>query len=945
MEQARSELKATFFKDLTFRQWASQHGGVYVPVSKETRPDPYIAYLPERDVTTPSGRLLTLMSPALMVRELNDMAKQYGANLGHISSLRPLNPVNNPDPWEARALNLFESGTTEVSEISELAGKPYLRMIRVMTIGDSCLNCHSQQGYKTGDVAGGVSVSVPLFNLHQSANKKVAQIGFGHGVLWFLGIAGILTGSRKLKQSINNNELAYTALGENEARTRAILSTSLDAIITIDSMDIITDWNLQAEIIFGWSSAEVTGGRLAELIIPPQYRQQHLKGMQTYIATGSGPALSKRMEVTALRKDGSEFPVELTITPVSIGGKPAFTSFIRDISKQQKTAEQITNNFHSQRVIASVLEVSIRSIPFRQKIEQSLDIILSTPWLSSYSKGLIYIVDTKSTSLNLVAHSGIADADIKDRQIKLDECLCGKSACSPQLIFTDCVNKMRSKEYDRTQELGHYSIPINSEDKLKGVLSLYLDHEYQINEDEKNYLEAISNALGNVIQQHDNEEKLQHYAYYDELTHLPNRALFINRLSKCIKSTMRNPSYMYAVLFLDLDRFKKINDSLGHTVGNQVLMQVAKYLKQCVRDTDTVARLGGDEFSIILSDIEDIADVYRTASRIHQTLVSPIKLQHHEVFTSASIGIVHGLLTYNSHSDLLRDADIAMYRAKQKGNGHTEVFDEKMHAYAVRSLDLENELRRAVQQQEFCIYLQPIISTEQRKIIGFESLIRWINPQRGLIPPDEFIPIAEETGLINEIGLWVLDESCRLMKRWNENHPEYQSLYISVNLSPVQFLKKDLIAQIDTRLKSTALDAANLRMEITESILMENPETAEKMLRDLKTRNIRLYLDDFGTGYSSLSYLHNFPFDTLKIDRSFVSKLTTGQEHIGMVKTIIDVARNFDMDVIAEGVETREELAILNELGCHNIQGYYFSPPLPVSDAEKLLSNFKLDKP
>ena len=394
---------------------------------------------------------------------------------------------------------------------------------------------------------------------------------------------------------------------------------------------------------------------------------------------------------------------------------------------------------------------------------------------------------------------------------------------------------------------------------------------------------------------------------------------------------------MYAVLFLDLDRFKNINDSLGHTIGDQVLNCVATRLKKCVRQIDTVARLGGDEFAILLDDIEGISDAYHTASRIHQELVNPLRLKRHEVFTSTSIGIVPGLVTYENHSDLLRDADIAMYRAKKKGNGRTEIFDEKMHALAVRTLSLENELRRAMERKEFCIYLQPIVSIKHNRIIGFESLLRWNNPERGLISPEEFVPIAEETGLINEIGFWVLEESCRQIKEWSDNYPEYELLYISVNLSPVQFHQKDLVAKIDSYLQSISFDNANLCLEITENVLMDNPDAAAQMLQDLKSRNIRLYLDDFGTGYSSLSYIHNFPFDTLKIDRSFVSKLIAGEEHIGMVKTIIDVAENFDMDVIAEGVETKEQLLILKELGCHNIQGYYFSKPVSVEDAEKML--------
>ena len=943
MEQAHSELRASFYKDLTFRQWATKHGGVYVPVTEETQPDPYIDYIPERDVTTPSGRVLTLINPALMVRMFNEMAQKNNDTQGHISSLRPLNPGNKSDPWESRALEIFESGeagVNEITEVSEIDGAPYLRLIHVMKMGEKCLTCHEQQGYKLGDVAGGVSVSVPLLKLEQTADKKVMQIGIGHGVLWVFGIMGILYGSRKLNRGIIESNQAYLALGESESRTRSILNASLDAIITIDEDDLVTCWSQQAEEMFGWTAEEVEGKGLAELIVPEKYRQQHLDGIKAYIHTGEGPELNKRREVSALKKDGTEFPIELTIASIVVDGRRGFSSFIRDISDQKKAAAQINNDYHSQRVISSVLEISTRSIPFKEKLEQSLEAILSTPWLVLQGTGAIFVIDENSDTLLMAAQSGISETIQEEcSRVPFGECLCGRTAESQEVTYASCIDHRHTVQYDGINEHGHYCLPIQSEDKLMGVLNLYLNHHHQRSDEEIYFLSMIANTLGNMFRQHENEERLEHYAYYDELTGLPNRTLFIDRLDQCIKHTSRDSSYVYAVLFLDLDRFKNINDSLGHTVGDQVLNGVAERLQKCVREVDTVARLGGDEFAMILDDIDDISDAYHTASRIHQELISPLQLERHEVFTSASIGIVSGKVAYELHSDLLRDADTAMYRAKQKGNGHTEVFDEKMHAHAVKTLTIETELRRAVERQEFCVHYQPIVSAESNRIVGFESLLRWNNPVRGFISPGDFIPIAEETGLINEIGIWVLQESCRQIKLWNEKYAEHESLYISVNLSPIQFLQKDFVAQIDSQLNSISFDTSNLRLEITESILMENPETAAQMLRDLKSRNIRLYLDDFGTGYSSLSYIHNFPFDTLKIDRSFVSKLARGQEHIGMVKTIIAVAKNFNMDVIAEGVETKEQLSILKELGCENIQGYYFSEPVSDSEAEKMLGN------
>lgn len=947
MDQARSELRANFFKDLTFRQWATKHGGVYVPVTEETQPDPYIDFIPERDVVTPSGRTLTLINPALMVRQFNEMAREtYGAH-AHISSLRPLNPINKPDPWEQQALQLLEQGTSEVNAIDSIDGKRYLRLIRPMVMGPKCLTCHFNQNYKAGDVAGGVSVSVPLTELEASTHNRVLQLGAGHGILWCLGLAGIYLGSRKLNQGVDDNKRAYLALRENEERTSAILSTSLDGIITIDANDRITNWNRQAESIFGWQASEVMGKKLSDHIIPEQQREMHLAGIRKYIENGHDQILNKLVEVNAINKQGHEFPIELTIAPIMTNGRHAFSAFVRDISARKKTEQQISHDYHSQRVIASVLEISMRSIPFRERLEQSLEQILSTPWLSLQGTGAIFVVDNEPGHLILAAQRGISET-IQQRcnRVKFGDCLCGTAAQTQELVFSSCLDHHHTFSHPGMKEHGHYCIPIISEDTLVGVLNLYLDHNHKKNTEELQFLNAIANTLGNMIHRQKSDEKLQHYAYYDELTELPNRTLFIDRMEHCIKHADRHREYMYAVLFLDLDRFKNINDSLGHTIGDQVLDCVAERILTCVRPEDTVARLGGDEFGILLDDITDIADAYRVANRIHSELQKPLQLERHEVFTSTSIGIAPGTMPYRHPNELLRDADTAMYRAKHQGNGHTAVFDEAMHSSAVKLLTLETELRRAVERQEFEIHYQPIVSALTGRIVGFESLVRWNHPARGLVPPVDFIPIAEETGLINEIGLWVLQESCRQNQLWNRHHPGHESLYVSVNLSAVQFMQKDLVAQIDQCIHSNSYNTQNLRLEITESVLMENPETTNQILHDLKSRGIRLYIDDFGTGYSSLSYLHSFPFDSLKIDRSFVSKLGSGEEHEGMVKTIIDIARNFNMELIAEGVESREEIAQLKKMGCENLQGYYFSRPLVASEAEELLScpNWNLDQ-
>ena len=938
IDKARSELRTQFFKDVAFRKWATRHGGVYVPVTEDMQPDPYVAFLPERDVITPSGRMLTLINPALMLRQFNEMANSENGTQIRLSSLKPINPHNSPDPWESDALRRFDQGIEEVTEVSNIQGNPYLRLIRPMILTKQCLHCHDKQNYKQDDIAGGVSISIPLTELNITAEKRMKELGLGHAGLWFLGIIGITIGGRKLKLRINESNRAYHALSESEERIRSTLCTSLDAIVTTDATDKITAWNQQAEFIFGWSADEVLGQSLADHIIPVRYREMHHAGVRAYLETGKGSFLNKRTELTALNKDNIEFPIEITIAPIMLDGKPAFSAFIRDISKSKKAETQIRQDYHSQRVIASILEISMHSIPFKEKLELSLEQILSTPWLTLQCRGVIFITDNETKTMVMAAQCGLAEEIIEQcSQLAFGKCLCGKAAEKQEVIFASHIGEDHTITYDGIKDHGHYTIPIMLEDNLMGILNLYLDAGHIQNDEEIQFLNVIANTLGNMIHRYRSDEKLHYYAFYDELTGLPNRTLLFDRMTQCVEHARRHNNYQYAILFMDLDRFKNINDSLGHTIGDKVLKYVAKLLLRCVRSDTTVSRLGGDEFAILLDDIAEVADAYRVAERIHHELLKPMVLEHYEVFTSASIGIAVGQADYDNPEDILRDADTAMYRAKQKTNDQTKVFDERMHANAVSLLKLETELRRAVEREEFCLYYQPIVSSSTGCIVGFEALLRWNHPERGIVSPTEFITIAEETGLINEISYWVLREACRQNQVWNNNDVIPYQLYVSVNLSAVQFRQKDLIKRIDHELQSLSFNTKNLRLEITESALIDNPKRVNQMLRDLKNSGIDLYLDDFGTGYSSLSYLHNFPFDTLKIDRSFVNKLGAGNEHVGMVNTIIDVARNFNMGVVAEGVETKEQILQLRKLGCEHLQGHYFSKPLPVEETKILL--------
>ena len=449
-----------------------------------------------------------------------------------------------------------------------------------------------------------------------------------------------------------------------------------------------------------------------------------------------------------------------------------------------------------------------------------------------------------------------------------------------------------------------------------------------------NYI-AEQERISRVLEE--TKEHFRHAAFHDSLTGLPNRAMFTELLKAEIESSKRLKDHMFAVLFLDLDRFKNINDSLGHTHGDLLLVAFAERLEKALRPVDTLARFGGDEFAILLSGMTDATDTVRVAQRIQDELTQPFVLDKNSAFATASIGIALSSSGYDRPEDILRDADTAMYRAKENGKARYELFDHGMHARAVSRLQLESDLRQAIEQKEFSVYYQPIVCLQTGRLSGFEALVRWNHPRRGLVSPLDFIPVAEETGLIVPIGQWVLNEACKHIRECQMNSPSHRSLSLSVNLSARQVAQPDLLEQIKQALETSKLNPHCLKLEITESVVMENAEAAALMFKQLRSLGVQLSIDDFGTGYSSLSYLHRFPLNYLKIDRSFVMRLTTDNDN-AIVRTISTLARNLGMEVIAEGIETEEQYQQLKMLGCEYGQGYLFSRPVDNDGVRHLLA-------
>ncbi len=635
---ARLEAIANFNKDQAFRAWGTNHGGVYVPVTERTKPSPYLNHIPEKDLTSPSGKQLTLMNPASMLRQMmEDYNDLYGVK-GKITSLRPLNPDNAPDTWESEALKAFQMGEKERFEITEISGEPFLRLIRPMITREGCLKCHRHQGYEVGDIRGGVGVSVPLTHYLSIAEARKQNYWTILSVVWIVGMGVI------------------------------------------------------------W-----------------------------------------------------------------LGGKRG----------QQRIMERM-----------------------------------------------------------------------------------------------------------------------------------------------------------------DYEGKIWQQANFDGLTGLANRNLFMDRLDRALAYARRD-DHQLALLFIDLDRFKDVNDTRGQDIGDRLLQEAAQRLQACVREMDTVSRLGGDEFTIILPEISEGMSANQVTGNILAALSSPFELDGQEAHLSASIGITVFPQDGDDPVTLVKNADTAMYRAKAEGKDTYRYFTQQMNQEAEGRVSLESALRMALREREFTLHYQPIFNTSDNSLVGAEALIRWQSPHKGLIGPDNFIPMAEENGLIVPIGEWVIQQAIADLLRWDQAGLHLEGL--SVNVSSVQFRMPGFVEKMQKLIKRYPNLRSRLHLEITESVFMDDYRESGKHLDMLRDQGFRVSIDDFGTGYSSLSYLKRFPVDSIKIDHSFVRDVTNDPEDAALCEAIIAMAHHLDLKVVAEGVETRAQWDFLRSSGCDFAQGFLLGKPLPEVDFNHLL--------
>jgi diguanylate cyclase (GGDEF)-like protein len=637
LEMAKTQARISFQKDLFYRLWITGHGGVYVPVTPQTPPNPYL-HVEERDITSPSGRSLTLINPAYMTRQVNELARSRYKVISHLTSLQPIRPENAPDAWERQALLGLRQGAKEFGSLELLNGQQYLRMMFPYVTEAKCLKCHANQGYKLGDAHGGLSIAVPTNQLQSIVDRK--SMLFGHLGLWSLGVVLIGAGGRRLRRSI-------------------------------------------------------------------------------------------------------------------------------------------------------------------------------------------------------------------ERQFEM-------------------------------------------EDALK---------------------ESV--------------EENQRLAYFDSLTGLPNRTLFQDRLGQSLAQAAREQKVI-GILFLDLDRFNIINDTLGHVVGDDLLKAVSSRLQRRVRKADTVARLGSDEFVIILASINSEEDIIPVVQDLLEITKAPIMVAGQEISSAVSIGIAVYPFDGSDPGTLLQHAEVAMFKGKEQGGNAYQFYCPEMHMKAMERLAMEQNLRRALAKEEFSLHVQPKVSLADGRISGMEVLLRWRNDELGQVEPSRFIPVAEEIGLINGIGRWVLETACRQNRAWQD--AGLPAMPVAVNISGCQLKHHGFVDEVAEILAATGLEAGWLELELTESILMENVPEATGKLRQLKALGVQISIDDFGTGYSSLNYLKRFPIDKLKIDRSFVMDIPASADDAAIARAIIAMAHSLHLQVIAEGVETAEQLAFLAADSCDEIQGYYISRPVPVQE-------------
>jgi diguanylate cyclase (GGDEF)-like protein/PAS domain S-box-containing protein len=722
-------------------------------------------------------------------------------------------------------------------------------------------------------------------------------------------------------------------LRRSESLKSAILKSSLDCLITIDHEGQIVEFNPAAEAAFGFTREQALGKPMAELIVPPRLRGAHRRGFAHYLATGEGPILGKRLELHAIRADGTEFPIELTIAAIGAASAPLFTGFIRDITARKDAEEKIKRLNRVYAVLSGINSLIVRVRERDELFRESCRLIVEA---GRFSLAWIAVADRETKQLNPVAWHGVEHGfvDLVRDRLSL------KNPPAEQSIHVRAVTEKRAvvsndvrddpqikfkKEHAQFNSRSVGVFPIVVGDDVAAVLVLHFAEAGFFDDDEMKLLLDLSGDIAFALEHIEKSEQVNYLAYYDVLTGLANRTLFRERLEQKLISTDQARGKV-AVFLLDLDRFKAINDALGRHAGDEVLKQVAHRLVSVGGDATRFARIGADHFAIFSTDVENEQQVARyTEHRLRSVFDPPYRVGGQELRVGTKCGIAMFPADGADADTLLRNAEAALERAKSSGERYV-FFAEEMTERVAEKLTLENKLRQALEKEEFVLHYQPKVDLENRSIVGVEALIRWQSPELGLVLPLEFIPLLEETGLILQVGIWALKRAVLDHCRWVEQ--KLKAPRVAVNVSQIQLRQRDFVQLIERAIIGDVVPTG-IDLEITESLVMEDIESNIEKLKSVRRLGVRIAIDDFGTGYSSLAYLAKLPLETLKIDRVFISTMLDDPASATLVQTMISLAHSLRLRVVAEGVETEEQAKMLQRLHCDEMQGYLFSKPVP----------------
>lgn len=1045
--------RARIAKDIEFRDWATSHGGVYVQPSSHTPPNPYLK-VPDRDVVTTTGMKLTLMNPAYVIREIQDDFNGDKKDLSHLTSLKLLNPDNKPDAWEIRALKSFEQGKKEMLEVTDIGDKPYLRLMQSLPVSQGCLKCHAIQGYKAGDIRGGIGAYVLLTPFMDAQLTRTRELSFSHGLIWLIGCLGLGIAYRR-ERSIMTERNQVEKLGKFRTRILEMLASD-DTLDNILKAIVLCVENVNPVMICSILLLDKDGLRLGRGIAPslPDFYNEAIEGIEIGKGVGScGTAAftGERVVVDNIRTHPDCAPYRALAARANLAAcwsQPilsatgsvlgTFAIYYRQphppsdadirlieqsaslasvaIEKKRATEDLIVSEqrFHS--FFESNASVMLLIDPENGKIEdanQSATVYYGYPrtrligmkiseintlsqeciaentrkalhkerghflFQHRLASGEMRDVEVHSTPVEtagrLMLFSIIHDiTDKKQAEARLALSSSVFTHASEAIMITSPdgtileVNEAFSTitGYSREEVTGHNPRILKSgRQRREFYAAMWLNliehgvHYGEILNKRKNgevYAEmqnisAVRDEHGNVqhyvalfsdiTDRKQAEIEIHNLAFYDGLTGLPNRRLLMDRIKSSLSASSNHHLYG-AVLFIDLDSFKTLNDTQGHEYGDLLLVEVAQRIKACVSEGDTTARIGGDDFVVLLNALDEHPEKATQkasviAEKIRSSLTTPYLLENTEYAISTSIGVVLYCGSEVSAVDLFKYAEMAVYNAKESGRNTVRFFDTAMQLAIETRAALESDLRHAVPNQQLQLYYQIQVDNDQR-VLGAEVLVRWLHPVRGMVYPAQFIPVAEECSLILEIGWWVLDMACRQLVAWSTCESTLH-LTLAVNVSAQQFRETDFVEKVAAVMNRHRIVASRLKLELTESVILTDVSDVIRKMHGLKGLGIKLSMDDFGTGYSSLSYLKQLPLDQIKIDQSFVRDMTSDSSDAVMVQTIIDMAKNFRLNVIAEGVETKAQLLLLQKLGCMAYQGYYFGEPMPVEQFEARL--------